>query len=231
VYCDPTRARFWGQLWHRDGRAFTRLLTPDLIAQAARQALLCRGRGPLHVVNLVWLALAAARYLARSFADLLTAPLKGLRDLGGRAEPPPAAAGRRPHDPRAAGAPTEEAFCQARQAVPWAFWLALSELLAQRFARRQAPRLRWRGRFRLLCLDGTTLAVPNWPALAAAFGTAGNGGGRRQAQARLVMLQLTAARMPCRWDLGPLAECAQAVAARLLTALQPDDLVLRDRGF
>src|SRR5207253_8952326 len=46
-----------------------------------------------------------------------------------------------------------------------------------------------------------------------------------------VMVRLTAARLPYRWDLVPLAECEQAVAARLLTALQPDDVVLRDRGF
>jgi hypothetical protein len=109
--------------------------------------------------------------------------------------------------------------------------MALSQLLAQRFAQDHEPLLRWRRRFRLLCLDGTTLDVPNWPALLRAFGSAGKGQGRRQAQARLVMLQLTAARMPWRWDLTPLAQSEQEVAGRLLADLAADDLVLMDRGF
>src|SRR5438876_579312 len=75
MYTDPKRARFWGQLWHRDGRAFADLLTADLADQAARRA----------------------------------------------------------------AAPTEEAFCQTRGRVPWTSWLALSELLAQRFADTHDP--------------------------------------------------------------------------------------------
>jgi hypothetical protein len=233
VYCDSKRATFWGQLWQRDQRPFADLLSADLIAEAARQGLLSLGQGPLNLGNLVWLALAGARYPHRSFADLLTAPRKNLSDLGGRVPPPtpPPNPKRQRHDPRSSAAPSEEAFCQARARVPWSFWLLLSTLLATRCAHDYDTHLRWRGRFRLLCLDGTTLDLPNWPALTKAFGSAGNGSGRRQTQARLVLLQFTNARLPWLWDLVPLAECEQAVAARLLTQLQADDLVLMDRGF
>jgi len=235
MYQDPTRARLWGQLWQRDTRAFRHLLTDDLILQAAQQAGLTPGAGPLNLFNLVALALACAWHARRSFADVLLLCAKLLTDLaaGPRAPDLPPPAQRRRHDPRVAAtaAPTEEAFCQARQRLPWAFWLALSGLLADRFERCHAQLVRWRGRYRLLCLDGSTLDVPNWPALVKAFGTASRGQGRRQAQARLVMLQLTAGRLPWRWDLVPLAQCEQEVAGRLLAALRPDDLVLMDRGF
>jgi hypothetical protein len=45
------------------------------------------------------------------------------------------------------------------------------------------------------------------------------------------MLQLTAARLPWRWDLVPLAQSEHDVGARLVAAARPDDLVLMDRGF
>ena len=236
MYCDPTRASFWGQVWQREGRPFARLLPDDLILQAARAAAVAPGGGPLPVVNLVWLALASACHLGRSFADLLTLPLKLLRDLrAGPAAPPrpDRSRPRRRHDPRAdaAEAPTEEAFCQARARIPWTFWTLLSSLLGDRFEQAHPDRLLGRDRYRLLGLDGSALDLPNWAALLKAFGSAGRKGGRRQAQARLVLLQLLGARMPWRWDLVPLAQSEVEVAARLLQALRPDDLVLMDRGF
>jgi hypothetical protein len=127
--------------------------------------------------------------------------------------------------------PSEEAFCQARGRVPWAFWSALSQLLSDRFERQRLDRLRWRGRYRLLGMDGSTIDVPNEAALLKTFGSAGRDKGRRQAQARLVLLQFTLARMPWRWDLVPLAMSEQAVAAQLLTHLHVDDMTLIDRGF
>jgi hypothetical protein len=235
MYQDPTRAHVWGQLWQRDLRPFRHLLTDDLIRQAADQAGLTVVASPLNLFNLVWLALACAWHVRRSFADVLTLSAKLLTDLAAGPQPPPLPPppNRLRHDPRTAAhaAPTEEAFAQARPRLPWNFWLALSNLLADRFERLHTPLVRWRGRYRLLCLDGSTLDVPNWPELAKAFGTAGRGHGRRQAQARLVMLQLTAARLPWRWDLVPLATCEQEAAAALLVGLRPDDLVLMDRGF
>jgi hypothetical protein len=234
VFRDPTRARLWPQLARRDCRAFAHLLTPDRLARAAAAAAVPWGQGPLNLATLTWLALACAWHRLRPFADVLGLTLKLLRDATAAPDPPPPPPRprHRRHHPRVAD-PTrlsEEAFTQARGRLPWAFWPALLGLLADDFAAGRDRLLRWRGH-RLLCLDGTTVDLPNWPALAEHFGTAGRGKGRRQAQARLVLLQLTAARLGWRCALTPLAQSEQAVAAGLLGQLRRDDLVLMDRGF
>jgi hypothetical protein len=235
MYTDPTRTCFWRQVWQRDVRPFASLLSHDLIVLAAARAAWTRGAGPLGLLQLVWLALSCACDPRRSFADVLSHTAKQLRDLhAGPAQPPPPTGPRRGrHDPRVAPAtpPSTAAFCQARAAIPWTFWTILLSLLADRFAEQHAARLRWQGRFRLLGLDGTTVNLPNWPELLATFGSASRGSGRRQAQARLVLLQLTLVRLPWRFDLTPLAQSEQEVAGRLLPAVQADDLVLMDRGF
>lgn len=235
MYADPTRTRFWKQVWQRDVRPFAHLLTTDLIVQAAAHAACDLGAGPLGLLQLVWLALGCACHPKRSFADVLSKTAKQLRDLHAGPHQPdtPPAPRRSRQDPRVAAdaPPTPAAFCQARAAIPWTFWTTLLALLADRFAGQQAAQVRWQGRFRLLGLDGTTLDLPNWPDLLKTFGSAGRGRGRRQAQARLVLLQLTLVRLPWRFDLTPLAQSEQEVAARLLGAVQADDLVLMDRGF
>src|SRR5437588_224438 len=47
----------WDQLRQRDLKPFARLLPPALVTQAAQQAGVGLGRGPLHLGTLVWLAL------------------------------------------------------------------------------------------------------------------------------------------------------------------------------
>jgi Transposase DDE domain len=233
MFADSTRAALWPQLARRDFRVFAHLLTPALVTRAARAAGCALGRGPLNLLTLVWLSLACAWHRGRSFADVLGLTLKLLRDLADGPEPAPRLPRRGNHDPRVDD-PTQlsaDAFTQARARLPWGFWLALTALLADDFAQTQQPLLRWRGRYRLLCLDGTTINLPNWPAVRSYFGSAGRGQGQRQAQARLVMVQLTNARLPWRYDLTPLAQCEQEVADRLLADLQANDLVLMDRGF
>lgn len=153
------------------------------------------------------------------------------------------------HDPRGAdpNLVSEEAFVQARRRLLGAggggggsgvgFFLALVLLLGRCFERRHGRLLRWRGgggaNFRLLALDGTTLNLPGRRRLADHFGTAANGGGPalRTPQARLVMLQFPLTRLPWRYELTPLAQHERVVAGRLLGHLEPDDLVLMDRGF
>lgn len=66
---------------------------------------------------------------------------------------------------------------------------------------------------------------------AAHFGTAKNGSQRGRTQARMVLLEFPLARFPWRYELVPLAEGERTVAARLLTGLRQDDLVLMGRGF
>jgi Transposase DDE domain len=238
-----SKATVWQQLRQRDLRAFQHIFTPRRIADAAARVGLAVGTSPLNLANLLWLALACAWHKGRSFADVLGLFLKALRDAPGWAHDPlrplcePRADGpppRRPrHDPRGgqAGALSEEAFAQARPKLsPWLVDCLLM-LLADDFERAYPGYARWKG-LRLLALDGTTVRLPHWPALAEHFGRQGNGGrGRPCPAARLVLLNAPRTRLPWRYELTPLAEHERAVAARLLDRLRPDDLVLLDKGF
>jgi len=240
---DSLQGTVWDQLRQRDLHAFARFLPLASLRRAADMAGLAFGKGPLHLGNLVWLALASALHGSKSFADVLVLVLKLLRDspdwstselaamqrLGQRQ-----ARGqqRHKHDPRGQD-PTclsEEAFVQARRKMPWSFWAALLVLLTDTFEAQHGSRARWK-HFRLLALDGTTVALENWPRLTKYFGTAGNGRGRARTQARLVMLQYPLVRLPWRYELTPLAEGERTVASRLLAGLRADDLLLMDRGF
>jgi hypothetical protein len=241
---DPYQVKVtvWDQVRQHDLKPFARLVRPAVVAAAATQAGLSPGRGPLHAGNLVWLALAAALDPFRSFADVLTSILTLLRDspawtasatasLQRRQRRAVRARPRHKHDPRGQD-PTrlsEEAFVQARRRLPQKFWAALLGVLTDAFERQHGDRVRWKN-FRLLALDGTTVKLPAWRRLTDYFGSA-NGRGRRRTQARLVMLQMTLARIPWRYELTPLAQGERTVAGRLLEGLRADDLVLMDRGF
>jgi hypothetical protein len=233
------RRHVWDQLRQKDFLAFAALLPPDLVIQAARNAAVPVGAGTLHVVNMVWLSVAAALHTLETFKEVLDHTLKLVEDGPhyhgstldrARCNAPPT--GERRHDPRPKdpGNVTEEAFTQARRLLPWNFWVGLVVLLADRFLAQHDARTRFRG-FRLLCLDGTTLKLEGWKRLRDFFGTVSNGKGRRQTQARLVMLQLPLVRLPWRYELVPITEGERTVATRLLGHLRRDDLVLMDRGF
>lgn len=236
------KTKVWDELRQSDWKAFQRFLHPGVCLEAAQLVGLKLGRGPLHLVNLVFLALGAAWFRTKSFADVLLVVLKLLRDaedwsdstladLQRRGRQQAQRQRRHKHDPRGQD-PTqlsEEAFVQARRQIPWRFWVALLLILARNFEAGHGQRLRWK-HFRLLALDGTSLALPHWQRLADYFGTAKNGRGRRT-QARLVMLQFPQVRVPWRYELTPWTDSERAVAARLLRGLQRDDLVLMDRGF
>jgi hypothetical protein len=246
MYTDKTRAELHEEIRGRDVALFSHILSPALFFQAAALCGLKIVASPLNLVNLVWLALAAARDPEQSFASLLELPLKGLRDtegfagsclgqrLGGASRQRQQAARKYKsrHDPRRGKAESVSAaaFAKARQRMPTEFWAALFVLLAEEFGRRHGDVVRWAG-FRLLAVDGTRLGLPDWPALRQHFGTANNAGGRHGAQARLVLLQLPLARLPVAYDLGPLAVGEVTMARRLLQGLTPQDLVLLDAGF
>jgi Transposase DDE domain len=234
------RQHVWDQLRQKDFRLFATLLPAEVVIQAARNAVVPVGTGTLHVVNMVWLSVASALHTLETFTEVLDHTLKLVEDgthyhgstLDRARRNAAPTEGRRRHDPRPKdpGTVTEEAFAQARQLLPWGFWVGLVVLLAERFVAQHDARTRFRG-FRLLCLDGTTLNLPGWKRLRDFFGTVSNGKGRRQTQARLVMLQLPLVRLPWRYELGPISEGEKTVAVRLLGHLRPDDLVLMDRGF
>ena len=243
MFTDAFKSSCQDQLRQRDFKLFARWLTPKLVQQAAKIAQVPGGAGPLHLGNLVWLAVGAALRPTLNFASVLNYVLRILWDaprfFGSlldqqwqHSQQRAQQQTRARHDPRGHGNPgvSEEAFVQARKKVPWAFWTALALLLAEDFQCQHAKHVRWK-QFRLLTLDGTCLKLPRWDPLVNYFGTASNGRGRCNPQARMVMLQLPLVRMPWKYDLGPVTESEVAVAKRLLAGLGSNDLVLMDRGF
>ena len=234
------RRHVWDQLRQKDFRVFDLLLSQEVILQAAQIAAVPAGKGPLHLINLVWLSVASAIHSLESFKQVLDHALKLVEDgpyyhasAASRARHAAGAVGpRRRHDPRPHDpvTVTEEAFTQARKRLPQSFWVALILLLTERFQAQHDERTRFRG-FRLLCLDGSCLNLENWKPLRDHFGTVSNGKGRRRVQARMVMLQLPLVRLPWRYELTPITQGERTVATRLLGYLRADDLVLMDRGF
>src|SRR6266436_3690495 len=80
MFTDAKRSRVQDEIRQRDQALFAHILTPDLFFQAARLCGLSILRSPLNLINLVWLAVSAARNPALSFAALLGLPLKTLQD-------------------------------------------------------------------------------------------------------------------------------------------------------
>jgi hypothetical protein len=241
MFIDEKRGRVADELWRQDSKLFAHILTPDLFFQAARLCGLRLIRAPLNLVNLVWLAVSAARHPQESFASLLGLPLKILQDHENFAASDlhrlidQAQAPRRPeakHDPRggAAECVSEQAFSQARRRMPADFWLALFLLLGQQFECLYAGVIRWQ-RFRLLAVDGTRIDLPDYPALRQHFGTAQNAFGGHNAQAQLVLVQLPLARLPYAYALEPVQRGEVSLARQLLQGLRGEDLVLLDGGY
>jgi hypothetical protein len=246
MFTDECRRTVWDQLRQRDLRAFQHLLRPEVFAQAAKNTGVRLGQSALSRVNMVWLGIASALYTGRDFASVLCLTLKLLQDAPNWNTTPEAAAQRNAkrrrrkqcskrrnqHHPQGSD-PTqvsEEAFVKARRCMPLGFWVALLLILADRFEEAHGRWTRWK-KYRLLALDGTTIALQNWQPLAAGFGVAKNGKGGSRVQARLVMLQLPLVRLPWRYELCPVSEGEKTIARRLLGHVRPNDLVLMDKGF
>jgi hypothetical protein len=254
MFVDPNRQIVWDKIRHLDFRAFAPWLTRAVIEQAAARAGASLGGGPLCLFVLVWLAVSCALHPSRSFASVLGLALKLMRNDPNwdpaaflrTAQPqgptpartPRGAAGRgaKPrskHHPRGGGDPlrlTPAAFTQARAAMPWAFWVALVLILAERFEEQHSDLIRFKD-FRLLALDGTCLKLDRWGDLVARAGTSENGKASPTPQARLLLLQLPLVRLPLRFELSPYDVGERTVAATVLEVVRRDDLVLIDRGF
>ncbi len=260
MFKDERRCKVWEQIRQHDLRALADRLTPDLFHKAAVRTNVKLGGGPLNLVSLVWLGVASAVHSARDFGDVLLLTMKLLSDTEGFAVTPLGRekrnAGRRKkftqrskHDPRR-NDPTvvsEAAFCKARRKMPLDFWMALILLLVERFQCQHAAAVRF-GDFRLLAMDGTCIRLPEWKQLKDHYGTAkngktkGNGETKRKrkrkgkkdggtTQARMVMLQFPRVRLPYAYEVSPLSVGEKTLAGRLAKHLQPNDLVLLDRGF
>jgi len=241
MFTDKKRTEVQDQLRQHDQAIFDHILTPDLFFQAARMCGLPLVLSPLNLVNLVWLAVCAARDPKKCFADILQLSRKVLLDNEAFSNSSQAklleASGTSArqtsrHDPRkgAAEPVSEAAFSKARQRMPSAFWLALFILLGQRFLELYSEVVRWR-RFRLMALDGTEILLPDWPALRRHFGTATNASGSHGPHARLVLLQYPLVRLPRAYALEPRALGENSMARQLLQGLSNEDLVLLDAGF
>jgi transposase len=245
MFKDERRVMVWESIRQQGLRPFAKTLSLGLVSQAADQASLSLGKGPLNLAAMSWLGMLSAIHLGKNFADILQLGLKLLRDAEDWRDSPVAAEIRKArkksprnsrrrskHDPRPLDptAISEGAFAQARERIPLSFWMALTLVLGREFQAEHPRCVRWGG-FRLLALDGTEIALPRWKRLQEHYGTARNGSGGRVPKARLVALALPLARMTCQYELGTHKQSEKTLAARLLPSLQPRDLLLIDRGF
>jgi len=242
VFKDERRCKVWEEIRQLDLRAFGKLLTPPLFRKAAQAAGVALRSNPLNWANMVWLGIVAALETAQSFCSVLVLTFRLLEDVQGwgrtplgrrcRKQRPGKKRSKTKHNPHGDGGVlvSEEAFAEARKRMPIQFWMWLLLFLGEQFQVQHAEHVKWEG-FRLLAIDGTELALQHDDRLAEHFGTSRNGRRRCRPQARLVMLAFPMARMPWRYELGPRSCHEQTMATRLLTGLQPGDLVLMDRGF
>lgn len=241
MFTDKKRTEALDEIRRHDQAIFDHILTPELFFQAAWMCELPIALSPLNLINLVWLAVSAARNPKKCFADVLELSRKTLQDneafsgsaLAKLLDAPEASAGKTSrHDPRKdPGEPVSEAaFSKARLRMPSEFWIALFILLGQRFLELYPSVVRWR-RFRLMAVDGTEILLPDWPALRSHFGTPRNASGSHGPQARLVLLQYPLARLPRAYALEPRSTGENTMARRLLQGLSKEDLILLDAGF
>lgn len=251
MFRDEQRDTVWSEVRQHDLRSFSDQVTPEVFAKAAERAGVSLGSSALNLSNLAWLGISAAIHHAFAFAMVLTTTLRLLEDQQGfsstsigkakekgqkkKAKQAKCRRKKSKYDPRRADPTelTEEAFAQARQRMPIGFWIALILLLAEKFQQDHGRHLHIHG-FRLLALDGTTWVLENWKALRDHYGTPKNGARKKKGcapQARMVMLTFPTVRMPLAYEVAPLSISEQTLAPRLVGYLQPNDLVLIDRGF
>jgi len=241
MFTDEHRSKVFGELRQHDVRGFAKLLTSPVFAETVARTGVRLVKSPLHLVNLVWLGIAAAWHATESFASVLTMTLRLLEDQQQFAQSKLGKAKkngqrkkqrRSKHDPRHNDPTevTEEAFAQARQRMPLAFWMNLIIVLGDGFEAEHGRLHRFR-RFRVLAMDGTRINVPNWKANRDYFGSAKNKSGSHNVQAAMVMMQFPFTRLPYRYELTPLGQGEITVALRLVEHLQEWDLVLLDAGY
>jgi hypothetical protein len=258
MFTDERKHQHFDRLRQQGLQAASQLLTPELFAEVEQRSGIKCGKNPLSPSNLVWLGIMAAIESTHNFADVLQLTLKWLHDSGqwqptptpktspaasSRQQQPAAKQATRPsapkkaktrskHDPRGSDPQrvTEEAFAQARQKMPLAFWLTLLLILSERIQKQFENVMRWKN-FRVLALDGTMLPLPNQKALRKHYGSAKNGRSRGSVMSRMVMLNLALARVPLAYRSAPLSTGERTLATQLTEGLQRNDLLLLDAGF
>jgi hypothetical protein len=124
---------------------------------------------------------------------------------------------------------TKSAFCQARQKLKYEAFIEMNQTQVDYFYAALAP-VRWRG-FRLVAVDGSMGDLPNTPALCAHFGVWHPAAGGTCPKARFSQMFDVLNRVTLDARIAPKSLGEREAAAQHFAQLQPDDLVLLDRGY
>ena len=124
---------------------------------------------------------------------------------------------------------TKSAVSQARQKLKATAFAALNDQLLAALDEHW-PEPRWRG-LRLLAADATTLRLPNTQANQSAFGVQTDPAGQPFVMARALGLYSSATGRMVKAVLAGYTAAERPLLVPLLAHLQPDDLLVLDRGF
>lgn len=124
---------------------------------------------------------------------------------------------------------TKSAVSQARQKLKASAFEALNAQLLSALDRHW-PESRWQG-LRLVAADATTLRLPNTPENQAAFGVELDPVGQPFVAARVLGLYSTVSGRLLKTVLAGYRAAERSLLLPLLTQLNPDDLIILDRGY
>ena len=162
----------------------------------------------------VYLVVALSLYMPYSLREVLRCVLEGLRALDGELR-----------------IATKGAISRARTRLGWEALAAIFSQVVRPLATSETPGAWYRG-WRVMLLDGTSLALQHTPENAREFGLPdGKHGEGAFPLVRLVGLMEAGTRAIVGAAFGPWKTHELSLAAELLAALTPETLLLEDRGF
>jgi len=128
-------------------------------------------------------------------------------------------------------APSDTAWCKARSRLPEAIWPRLTEVSASRAVAAAGEEDAWAGR-PVYATDGTTLSMPDEPALVEAFGyTNTKHGPSRFPVARILLLVRQGAEAVCDWRMDDYRTMEDAQFHALWQTIPDGVIVVYDRHF
>jgi hypothetical protein len=131
----------------------------------------------------------------------------------------------------AAGVPTDSAWCQARLRLPLSVLTELIARQAKACRRRFGQPHLWHGRW-VFRIDGSTLSMPDQPALAWAFGYADNNHGpSRLPIGRITFVELAGLNVIWNYCLDEYRCSEEAQLRQIWASLPPGCICLLDRKF
>jgi hypothetical protein len=197
----------------------TRVFPPDVvdevIAECGRRELRHRS---LPARTMAYFAIGMALHSDGSYEEVMALMADGLAWADGEDAP--------------TKLPSKSGIFQARERLGAEPLRALFERVAQPLAAASTPGSWLAGR-RLVAIDGTTLDVADTAANNEFFGRPGVNKGERSAfpQARLVALAECGTHAIFDAEIGPYTTSERELSSALVDRLQPDMLLLADRGF